>query len=474
MEEKEKTKKTLKSKTKSNVINTNPQLPGVNEQGSAVAKDPIVEKVLSLSQRRKRALVMRKNEPKLERARKLAKNKFAGEKNLKARAEKAAIAVVRRKFAGQRGIEYATLSPSDKIMVDKLIDKKTALIKKIATRLYPKVRKAETERMASMHAQKVTPGGAAEVKKGALGASPLMQSVDMRGLLDAMLTEEMNAKMDKLLRMGLGDKDKLNQYRQALQDPDKAGKYVVLRKHLITMLDKLSKLVTDDPAMFQKSQAKLQKQRDYPSDKVAEALQNKSAKSGIPVSTLAEVFNRGYSAWDKSKKCNAEQYGFSRVNSFISGGKAYELDIDLAEAFWSQSFPHQGFEHKGKVIGAILKGDGQYYTKRRLNPDKKGGTTVSMKHKTREDAEKHLIAKSGLGEAKDPCWTGYKMVGMKKKNGKPVPNCVPEETSIETKPKAKEKTVKREIYTIPLKGADPQSMPEETMAKKLKKALKKC
>lgn len=28
----------------------------------------------------------------------------------------------------------------------------------------------------------------------------------------------------------------------------------------------------------------------------------------------------------------------------------------------------------------------------------------------------------------DPCWKGYQMVGTKKKNGKTVPNCVPEET----------------------------------------------
>lgn len=27
---------------------------------------------------------------------------------------------------------------------------------------------------------------------------------------------------------------------------------------------------------------------------------------------------------------------------------------------------------------------------------------------------------------KDPCWDGYEMVGMKKKDGKEVPNCVPE------------------------------------------------
>lgn len=29
----------------------------------------------------------------------------------------------------------------------------------------------------------------------------------------------------------------------------------------------------------------------------------------------------------------------------------------------------------------------------------------------------------------DPCWDGYEMVGMKKKRGKEVPNCVPESTT---------------------------------------------
>ena len=31
----------------------------------------------------------------------------------------------------------------------------------------------------------------------------------------------------------------------------------------------------------------------------------------------------------------------------------------------------------------------------------------------------------------EKCWDGYKQVGMKKKNGKDVPNCVPEETELE-------------------------------------------
>lgn len=32
-----------------------------------------------------------------------------------------------------------------------------------------------------------------------------------------------------------------------------------------------------------------------------------------------------------------------------------------------------------------------------------------------------------LKESEDPCWDGYKQIGMKKKSGKEVPNCVPEE-----------------------------------------------
>jgi DNA mismatch repair ATPase MutS len=32
--------------------------------------------------------------------------------------------------------------------------------------------------------------------------------------------------------------------------------------------------------------------------------------------------------------------------------------------------------------------------------------------------------------ADDPCWDGYEMIGMKKKKGKEVPNCVPQEESV--------------------------------------------
>ncbi|NBO70570.1 hypothetical protein EBV26_08800 [bacterium] len=50
-------------------------------------------------------------------------------------------------------------------------------------------------------------------------------------------------------------------------------------------------------------------------------------------------------------------------------------------------------------------------------------------------AEKKYIGKPGKQD--DPCWKGYQMVGMKKKGGRKVPNCVPEATDIIAKAKEK-------------------------------------
>lgn len=38
-----------------------------------------------------------------------------------------------------------------------------------------------------------------------------------------------------------------------------------------------------------------------------------------------------------------------------------------------------------------------------------------------------LSFKEFMIEAEDPCWKGYRQLGMKDKNGKEVPNCIPEE-----------------------------------------------
>lgn len=67
-------------------------------------------------------------------------------------------------------------------------------------------------------------------------------------------------------------------------------------------------------------------------DKITKSLNDKATKHNIDVKTLVKVFNRGQDAWTEDTKYSPEQFAFNRVNSFISGGKARELDMDLWEA----------------------------------------------------------------------------------------------------------------------------------------------
>ena len=70
--------------------------------------------------------------------------------------------------------------------------------------------------------------------------------------------------------------------------------------------------------------------------------------------------------------------------------------------------------------------EGQYFCNRenKCKPIPKGYHLMSNGAIMKDDEHE-------IDEAKGPCWTGYKQVGMKKKGNKMVPNCVPEETSID-------------------------------------------
>jgi Family of unknown function (DUF5824) len=62
------------------------------------------------------------------------------------------------------------------------------------------------------------------------------------------------------------------------------------------------------------------------------SLVKKSEKSGIPISTLKMVYERGVETWFESKQDEhtPQQIGFARVNAYINKGKSYyEDDKDL-------------------------------------------------------------------------------------------------------------------------------------------------
>ena len=59
------------------------------------------------------------------------------------------------------------------------------------------------------------------------------------------------------------------------------------------------------------------------------SLYKKSTQSGIATNILEEVYRRGHDSWSKSFKQTPEQFAFDRVNSFVAGGFAAQLDSDL-------------------------------------------------------------------------------------------------------------------------------------------------
>ena len=116
-------------------------------------------------------------------------------------------------------------------------------------------------------------------------------------------------------------------------------------------------------------------------DEKIQGLVNKAEKSGMPYSILKKVYDRGLAAYKTGHRpgATAQQWAFARVNSFTtkSSGTWGKADKDLA-----------------KQVEMVES----------LEP----------------------CCDDCINE-EDPCWDGYKQVGMKKgKDGKPVPNCVSE------------------------------------------------
>jgi|LakMenEpi03Aug12_release.lakeMendotaPanAssembly.Ray.scaffolds.fasta_scaffold17844_3 hypothetical protein len=137
-------------------------------------------------------------------------------------------------------------------------------------------------------------------------------------------------------------------------------------------------------------------------DKAKLSLYKKSQNSGYSVDILEEVYRRGYQCWSESFGGNPDSFAFDRVNSFISGGFAEMLDEDLVNekrGLWDNIHAKRA---------RIKAGSGE----RMRKPGSKGAPTDAA-------------LKASQNEDSDPCWKGYQQIGMKMKNGKKVPNCVP-------------------------------------------------
>jgi len=66
-----------------------------------------------------------------------------------------------------------------------------------------------------------------------------------------------------------------------------------------------------------------EKKGEIKSDKIEKALKKKSEKTGVSMSALRTIMRRGMAAWKTGHRPGAgqEQWGYARVNSFLTGGK---------------------------------------------------------------------------------------------------------------------------------------------------------
>lgn len=72
----------------------------------------------------------------------------------------------------------------------------------------------------------------------------------------------------------------------------------------------------------------------YLNEKADAALKKKAEKSGMPLSILRKVYDRGVAAWRTGHRpgTTPQQWGLARVNSFVtkSSGTWGKADSDLA------------------------------------------------------------------------------------------------------------------------------------------------
>lgn len=121
----------------------------VNENHMEDEKEIINENV-TLQQRLRRGVTMKRYAKKLQRAREIARRRLAKKKQLRRRSLKQARSLVRQRVAGGRGQHYSKLSTSEKIALDRMADKRKRQIVGIATRIAPRIKRADVQRLAAV------------------------------------------------------------------------------------------------------------------------------------------------------------------------------------------------------------------------------------------------------------------------------------------------------------------------------------
>jgi nicotinic acid mononucleotide adenylyltransferase len=463
--------------------------------GMKIAEMLELDEALTIQQRRMRAITMRKYKSKIAQGRRRMAKKAASMDKLKLRARKAAIKIIRKKVAGKKGEKYNSLSPSEKMLIDKRVATKKSAIDRIAKKLLPKVRKADLAKLSGKKSVNeefesflLNEEFTALFEEPTTGQDPDIK--DKKGTQPAVyykgLAKSTKDKRDAHFKKhGKKDDDDNSAYKPAPGDAEAETKPSKHTKRYHQMFGKEGAVKLDrrfrafrtrkeevelaEIAINTDAEKRLKKQHkderqnlskeheremdglltrelrkkitsinkeEFESDKALidfieettndifdqvildeakgnEGLKKKAEKSGMPLGILRQVYNRGIAAWKTGHRpgTTPQQWGFARVNSFITkqSGTWGKADKDLAD----------------KVRGSSKK---ESVEEGAVSAAQRAAIAISKKAKAGKpgyDSEGKSLKED------DPCWDSHEQRGMKKKNGKLVPNCVPKNEGAE-------------------------------------------
>jgi beta-glucosidase-like glycosyl hydrolase len=310
------------------------------------------EKVLPLTytQRLARSKVMKRYKGKIAAARRRAQRRLAPPEKLKDRARKKALVLLRNRLS--RAKSYGDMSPAEKLALDQRLSRvPQSVINRIATKQLPVVRKAEMERLAARNNPK---------------------NEDLNSEFEFFLEDFMDEsdKLNKDYHVGLSkstiakrqahfnkgakmDDDNPDAYKPAPGDARSKTKPSVYTKRFHKLFnnegtvkhDKRFKMYKSKTNIFESTETYLDELHDLIEsiesifESSNEGLKKKAEQTGISYGILKKVFDRGVAAWRTGHRpgTTPAQWGYSRVNSFATGGKTRQTaDADL----WTK--------HKGK------------------------------------------------------------------------------------------------------------------------------
>jgi len=300
------------------------------------AENVLIEAVLTQQQRRKRAMIMRKYKTKIAAARKRAMRRAATMDKLKTRARKKAINIIRKKVAGSKGLNYAELSPGEKMIIDKKVEKRKAAIDRIAKRMIPQVRRADLMRLSG---KKVSEDFDMEFEN-------FMEETQASNTLKPRYHEarkkDGTMKFDGRFRP-FKKKEPVDEDVERTKATHKREKEQLKQQHKDEMIDaKMRELRMKSLEDWVETDKEILEWIDVLStemfetiendeNKLVEALAKKADKAGVDYDTIELVYNLGMHEWREGESNTPQQLGFATVNRFITSEDKHAMLEALTE-----------------------------------------------------------------------------------------------------------------------------------------------